>query len=329
MKFVIAGLGSIGRRHLRNLAAVGEKDIVLYRTRKATLPDQELEGYPVVDDLQAALASKPDGVVVSNPTSLHLDTSIAAANQGCHILLEKPISHNLDRINELSAAVEKNGSKVLVGFQFRFHPTLQLAKEKLLDGAIGRPVSVRAHWGEYLPNWHPWENHQESYAARQDLGGGVVLTLCHPLDYLRWIFGEVDKLWAFTQPAPELGTAVDAVAEIGLAYQSGVLGSVHLDYLRRPGVHGFEITGTEGLLRWDNQTSNLEMYRAATQVWQTFSAPDGFERNWLFMDEIRSFIAMIKGQSEPVCTLVDGIRALQLAQAVHTSVKEEKIMRMS
>src|SRR5512133_3289079 len=96
MKFLIAGLGSIGRRHLRNLIALGEKDIVLLRTRKATLPDDELAGYPVETDLNEALKKhQPGAVIVANPTSMHLDVAIPAAQAGCDILLEKPVSHSM------------------------------------------------------------------------------------------------------------------------------------------------------------------------------------------------------------------------------------------
>jgi predicted dehydrogenase len=95
-------------------------------------------------------------------------------------------------IDELEAQVQRNGVKVLVGFQFRFHPGLRQVKKLLDEAAIGEPLSVRAHWGEYLPNWHPWEDYKLGYAARPELGGGVILTLSHPLDYLRWLFGEVE-----------------------------------------------------------------------------------------------------------------------------------------
>src|SRR5215204_3128628 len=102
MKFLIAGLGSIGRRHFRNLIALGEKDIVLLRTRKATLPDDELAGFPAETDIHVALAKhKPDAVIIANPSALHLDIAIPAADAGCHILLEKPISNTLDRVKEL------------------------------------------------------------------------------------------------------------------------------------------------------------------------------------------------------------------------------------
>jgi predicted dehydrogenase len=152
MRFLIAGLGSIGRRHFRNLIALGEKDIVLLRTRKATLPDDELAGYPVETDLNEALKNHdPDAVIVANPTSMHLDIAIPAAEAGCHILLEKPVSHSLERLDVLQKAAAKSGSRILVGFQFRYHPTLNKARELFQSNEIDRILTVHPHWGKYLP----------------------------------------------------------------------------------------------------------------------------------------------------------------------------------
>src|SRR5512138_1083305 len=197
MKILIAGLGSIGRRHFRNLIALGEKDIVLLRTRKATLPDDELAGYPVETNLEEALRKhQPEAVIVSNPTAFHLDVAIPAAETGCAILLEKPISHSTQRLDQLEETVRKSGSKVLVAFQFRFHPGMVRAKQLTEAGEIGRILSAHVQFGEYLPAWHPWEDYRQGYAARADLGGGVILTLSHPFDYLRMLLGDVDALWA-------------------------------------------------------------------------------------------------------------------------------------
>ena len=237
MKFVIAGLGSIGRRHLRNLVSLGEKDVLLYRTHLSTMPDEDLDGFNTVNDFQKALDTKPDAVIVSNPTAMHLDIAIPAAKAGVHLLLEKPVSHSMERVDELAALEKLRNLQILVGFQFRFHPTLIRMKELLSDGVIGTPVSCRAHWGEYLPNWHPWEDFRNSYAAKPELGGGVVLTLSHPFDYLRWIMGEVDSLWAFTSESKDLSIGSESTAEIGLQFSSGATGSVHLDYIQQPGSH--------------------------------------------------------------------------------------------
>jgi predicted dehydrogenase len=324
MKFLISGLGSIGRRHFRNLLALGEGDIILHRTHRATLPDDELAGFPVETDLAKALAHKPDALIVANPTALHLDVAIPAAEAGCHILMEKPISHSLARVNELTAGLMRGGGQCLVGFQFRFHPGLYQVKNWLEEGVIGTPLSVRTHWGEYLPGWHPWEDYTQGYAARPELGGGVVLTLSHPLDYLRWLLGEVESLWAFTNNLG-LGMAVEDTAEIGLRFESGCLGGLHLDYNQRPPSHTLAITGTQGRIFWDNADGAARLYRAEESTeWQVAAPPEGFERNWLFANELRHFLAVMRGEEKPLCTLQDGIQALQLSLSVLESAEKGK-----
>lgn len=331
MKILIAGLGSIGRRHFRNLIALGEKDLVLYRTNKATLPDDELAGYPVETDLAVALKKhKPQAVIVSNPTALHMEVAIPAAETGCAILLEKPIADTLERIAALRQVIAGSGSRVLVGFQFRFHPTLNKARELIADGAIGQVLTAHAHWGEYLPNWHPWEDYRQGYAARADLGGGVIVTLTHPLDYLRYLLGEVETLWSFNGHISPLELDVEDVAEIGLKFASGAIGGVHLNYIQRPPVHRLEIVGTRGTLRWDNADGLLTLLQMPDAFGTTnsqpgaarseqFTLPDGFERNQLFVAQTRHFLAVARGEADPLCTLDDGVRALQMALAAKNS----------
>lgn len=327
MKFLIAGLGSIGRRHLRNLLALGENDIILYRTHLSTLKDEELNQFPVETDLPAALAHKPDGVIISNPTALHLEVAIPAAKAGCALLIEKPVSHSLEGIETLENALSESGGRALVGFQFRFHPTLQCVVNWLRQEEIGRPLAFHAQWGEYLPGWHPWEDYRQGYAARADLGGGVVRTLSHPLDYLRWMFGEVNALWAFTGKMSDLEIKVEDTAEIGMRFENGAVGTLHLDYYRRPPLHRLDITGSEGTIEWINHTGAARIYRAETESWESSLPPQGFDRNDLFLAEMRHFIDVVRKVAQPLCTLEDGIKAQKLVQSVYDFADKYMIIR--
>lgn len=322
MKFLIAGFGSIGRRHFRNLKSLGEKDILFYRTGHSQLAAEELEGFIVESDPAAALAYKPDAVIVANPTALHLDVAIPAAQAGCHLLLEKPLSHSLDRVEELEAAVHASGSRVLMGFQYRFHPGLQQTAELLASGELGKPLSARAHWGEYLPDWHPWEDYRQGYSARGELGGGVVLTLSHPFDYLRWLLGEVDSIWGSIARSGQLDIEVEDQAEIGLVFANGPLGTLHLDYLQRPGVHWLEVQCADGAIHLDFISGLLRVTRSSGGAEQEFPVPAGFERNDLFLAQMRHFIDLVSGRTAPICTLSDGRKALELALAAHASEAE-------
>lgn len=327
MKFLIAGLGSIGRRHLRNLVSLGETDIILYRTYQSTLPEDDLVGFPVVTNLARGLADNPDAVIIANPTALHLDIAIPAAKAGCHLLLEKPVSNSMERVGELEKFTQRTGARVLVGFQFRFHPGLQQAKQLLEAGAIGRPLSARAVYGEYLPEMHPWEDFRDSYSSREDLGGGVMLTLCHPLDTLRWLLGEVEAVWAFSGQLNDFDLSVEDTALIGLRFSSGAIGSVQLDYNHRPPVHELEVVGTQGRIRWESLDGAVEVFQAE-KGWQRFPVLNGFERNRMYLAEMEHFLTVIQGESQPACTLEDGIRALDLVLAARRSSDNRVLVKL-
>src|SRR5262245_25453732 len=245
-EILIAGFGSVGRRHAANLRALGWRDLCFYRTGSSTLPDLELDGVTVDYDLDAALRRRPLAVIVANPSACHLPVALAAARAGAHLLIEKPISHDLSGVAALEDAIESRRLAALVGFQFRFHPGLRQLREWIHAGEIGAVVSAQAHWGEFLPDMHPWEDYRRGYAARADLGGGVLLTLCHPFDYLRWLVGDIDSVSAVESAQDTLGLPVDTCVDVILRFRCGASGHIHLDFVQRPAEHRLAIVGTKG-----------------------------------------------------------------------------------
>lgn len=315
MKTLVVGLGSVGRRHLRNLQALGESDILLLRSHRATLPDDDLHSMPSVTSLEGALRFQPQAAIIATPTALHLETAIPLAQAGCHLLLEKPVSHSEAGLEQLQAAVARSGSRVLVGFQYRFHPALLQVRRWLDAGTIGEPLAARAIYAEYLPGWHPWEDHRNAYSARPELGGGVILTLCHPIDYLRWLLGDVQRVACAARSSALLGLEVEDLADIELAWRGSLSGQLHLDYVRRPSEHAFEIVGSGGTIQWSQADGAAHCYSAEGDHWLGHTLPEGFERNTMFLDELRHFRSVAAGEAEPVCSLEDGIQVLRIALA--------------
>jgi predicted dehydrogenase len=140
--------------------------------------------------------------------------------------------------------------------------------------------------------------------------------------------GEVDSLWSFTSESKDLAIGTESTAEIGLKFSNGATGSVHLDYIQQPGSHTLYITGSNGSLHWDNATGELKLYRSTNNDWNSFFPPKGFERNDLFITEMKAFLAMLCGDAPSPCTLADGISALEIALAVLQSANEKRIISL-
>lgn len=320
LRWLVIGCGSIGRRHLRNLRVLGQTDLLVYRSRPAGVAEIEREfGARSFFALDEALAQRPDAVIVSNPTSLHVPAALAAAEAGCHLFIEKPISHTLDGVDHLLTQVAQRGLVAMVGYNLRFHPALRALREMMDRGDIGDALSVRAWAGQYLPDWHPSEDYRSGYVARAELGGGVILTLSHELDYLRWLFSDVAEVTAVTAQPSRLEMSTESLAEITLILQSGVVVQVHLDCLQRTPSRGCEVIGSAGTIRCDLLRSEVQVLRAgAGPVTLPIPLTDP---NQTYLDELAHFIDCIRTGQEPAVTLSDGVAALQIALAAHRAAE--------
>ena len=320
---LVAGLGSAGQRHVRNLRSLTQSRFIFYRTGKATLATEELEdGAPSYSDLEGALSERPDLAIIANPTAFHMPVALAAAKAGCHLFIEKPLSHSREGSAELKSITESKGLITMIGCQFRFHPLLLALKEGLDRGRIGAVLGARADWGEYLPDWHPWEDHRKSYAARPELGGGALLTLIHPLDYMYWFFGDVKSVVARARKVDRLETSVpDDWADVLLEFKSGVLAQVHVDLLQRPSVHSLTVWGELGKACWDYHTGRLEWTDSESGV-EVERLPEDFDRNDLFLAEMRHFLECAAQKRPSRVPLEDGIAVLEIALRAREAAME-------
>lgn len=315
-KFLFAGCGSIGRRHIRNLKALGSCKILAYRVRNEDLGDFGRQNdIQVFQDLEKALAEKPEAVFVTNPTRFHLSIAKAAAEKNCPIFIEKPISHTLEGVDDFIRLCRQKRITVMLGYKMRFHPSIRLIKSLLEKKIIGRVIWARAHYGGYLPDWHPWEDYRRMYSSKKELGGGVVLDASHEIDYLYWLLGDVGEVKAFTGKLSNLEIDTEDTAEISLRFKSGALGNIFLTYAQRPESRSCEIVGDEGSIQWDQDSKRVRLYEASKRKWEEFLEPEMFDPNQIFVDELREFLSAIEEKREPIHSIEDSKRVLEIALA--------------
>jgi predicted dehydrogenase len=345
MKILISGLGGIGQRHLRNLrtllGAGAEISGVDLRRNIPVLTDQlqveagitleekyDLHVYP---DLEPALAWKPDAVFVCNPTSLHIPTALRAAQAGCHLFIEKPLSNNLEQVKELIDLVESRGLTAVVGYQMRFQPCLQRLHVLVQEKKVGRILSVRAEIGEYLPGWHSYEDYRQMYASRHDLGGGVVLSQIHEMDYLYWLFGLPRSVYALGGHLSSLEVDVEDTAEILMDYEMddhSVPVSLHEDYLQRPSRRICEVIGDQGKILVNLAALSMEVFDGEGKQVESVSYA-GFQRNQMFLDELNHFLSSLQGKPKPVVSMREAVYSLRMALAAKESLVTGKVVDLT
>lgn len=328
MKFLICGAGSIGERHARNLLALGEKDISILRRRKVALRTIS-NNFKTFTSLSEAIKSRPKVAFITNPTSLHIPLAIELAKAGCNLFIEKPLSSSLKDVNTLMRIVKKRKVVVQMGFMMRYHPAFIQIKKWIDEKTIGYPLSARASWGEYLPSWHPWENYKNSYSSRTDLGGGPIFTLCHDIDLSIWLFGNVNNVFSLKAKKSSLGISSEDNVEILMEYINGVIFELHLDYISFPPKRTWDIIGNTGRIEFDYYNNKLTLFkRKQDQVEKINIRYNNFDRNDMFIAEIKDFIGNIKKKNNPITDLKSGIVNLNILLSIHKSIKEKKVVNI-
>jgi predicted dehydrogenase len=326
VRALIVGLGAVGQRHARNLRAL-RPDIELHawrrRGRAGTIgPALEFDhaadpagalGIVTHASIEAALAARPDVAVVASPSALHLADTLAVLRGGCHTYVEKPLSHTIDGLGRLHAAAA--GRVVAIGCQWRFHPLVEALRDLVTSRVLGDIVRADVDFSEYLPDWHPYEDYRESYAACAELGGGVVLSQIHDWDLVHWLFGPVRIVTARGGTRGELEVDVEDTVEAQCATARGQV-FVRQTFAEREARRVITVRGALATATCNLRTGRLEV---TPDVAHGLDVPD-YDRNTMFLAAMDDFLRCAESGTAPRTALADGIAVLKVALAAKASL---------
>ena len=326
MKILVVGYGSIGKRHIRNILKISNNQIIVCTKHKDNFLRKN--DCLVYESLNDCLNEKPDIGLITNVTSLHIDTAIKLARSNCHLLIEKPLSHSVKNIKKLLNILEKNNSTTLMGCNLRFHPCIKKIRELILKKRIGDVISARVENGSYLPDWHPKEDYQLGYSARKALGGGVLLTMIHELDYLIWFFGEVKDVFSITGKFSNLKISADDLSAMLIRFKNKVIGEIHLDYFQRSRIRSCKVIGTKGIIYWDSEIESVRLYNNRTKKWTEVIKLRNFDDNSMYVDELSYFLKCVSLKKQTMNPVSQGARTLDVALAIKKSSQIKRMVKL-
>jgi len=310
---VVVGCGSIGQRHLGNLRRLHAGPLLAVdpmaerRTRA-----KEEHGAEAFERPEEALAKRPVAALICTPPHLHLAGARQAIEAGAHVFIEKPLSHTLEGVAELLEQARQRERLVCVGYNLRFHAGLRRLKELLDAGAIGRPLALQAEFGQYLPDWRPARDYRQGYNAHAAMGGSIILDASHELDYVRWLAGEVDRVFCVAGHVSRLEMDTEDLAAITLQMAQGVIAEVHLDCVQRGYSRRCKVIGEEGTLAWD-LNAGVRWLAGQDKGWREFPmVPDP---NDMYVEEMRHVLQCLRGECAPCVDGATGRRVLEIAVA--------------
>jgi predicted dehydrogenase len=323
-RILIVGLGSIGAQHLAVVQKLFPEAKIQILRQDETRTKNGL-GVTEVSSLDEAKRFLPEIIVICNAASEHINTALKLEQTGANLLIEKPISDSTKEIVRLIRDFDATGRVLMVGYNLRYLKSLNEFRRHLNEGLIGKPLSVRCEVGQYLPSWRPKKDYRDSVSAKRELGGGVLLELSHEIDYLRWIFGEVDWVRATLLRQSELEIDVEDTVHLTIGFESRtpnsqLIANLNMDFIRHDTTRSCTVIGDRGSLCWDGILGEVSFFQAGKRTWETlFTNDNGMEETYIL--EWQELIRAIEQNMSPAVTGEDGLRVVEIIEAARLSAE--------
>jgi predicted dehydrogenase len=310
MNILFLGLGSIGQRHLQNIQEIYGNNFNYFTIRGKNHNNYIKDGVmKVVYDLndfygltqftcldEVFTKEKVDIVYITNPTSYHFPTILNTMKEGCSLFVEKPVCQNISEAKKLLEHSNRN-SLLYVGYQTKFDPLYLKLKKIIQTEKFGKLVSFRSEWCTYLPNHHKYEDYKHSYAAKRNLGGGVLLGLSHELDILIDLFGLPNKVSSIESKNDLLEIDADDTYTILCKYNNhnkNFGGTLNLSYSQIFETRFINLHYEEGFISVDFVKRSAIYKTNEIKIAQKFI--DKTTRNEIFKNQTISFIEAVKNK---------------------------------
>ena len=329
LKILVVGLGSMGKRRIRNLLKLHYDDIIGYDMSKSRRTEI-VKNYPihVSSTFKDCLKQKPDVMIISTPPDKHLKYAKIAIKNNIHFFTE---------VNLLSAHVKKiihylQGRSVVASpsYTMHFHPAVIELKKLLQKKIIGTPLIIQHHSGQYLPNWHPWENYKNFFVSKK-ITGGAKESLQVELLWLTHVFGDISSVMGNVQKISKLDVDIDDVYQTLLRFKNNIVCNVLVDVLSIPSFRETKIIGEKGTIVCNFNEGFIKIYKG-TKINKKSIKMGKVAKGYvgstppetLYEDELRQFFGAIKHQKKYPYTFQDELKLLRVLDAIKYSSKQKK-----
>lgn len=327
MKFLVVGLGSMGKRRIRNLKHLQQNNIIGFDLRKDRCKEA-FEKYQIKTyyDIEKALKESPDAMIISTPPDLHMKYAKIAIQNKIHFFTEASVVK--DDMEEVIQSLSDSEIIGLPSCTMRYHPIILEIKRILKNNKIGKPLSFLYHSGQYLPDWHPWEDYKNFYASKRETGACREI-VPFELIWIVDIFGEIKSLTAIKSKVSNLETDIDDIYNVLLDLENGIQGNLTVDVISRFPYRQLKILGEEGVIFADWSNRNVS-YFTKELGWKQTNVDDGVvEKNYIhgegpYIEEMKTFLKVIRNEMPSPYTFSEDLKILKILEIIERSSNEGK-----
>ena len=325
MKYLVVGLGSMGKRRVRNLQALGMKDVAGFDTRADRRQEShEKYGIPVFDSLEAAMQTfGPQAFVISTPPDLHMHYAYYAFDRGISCFIEASVV-DAEKIKQLSEKIRGTQIVMAPSCTMRYFPGPKKIKELIQTKTIGKLLNVNYQTGQYLPDWHPWEKIEEFYVSKRETGAGREI-VPFELAWLNDIFGESKAAACVKAKLTDMPANIDDIYHCLIRYDNNVLANVTVEVISRPkATREMRVLGSEGEIVFSADSNSVRYINTSMEEWKEFRFDAGtVESQYInpeepYIAEMKDFVAAFEMKNQALFpnSLEDDYAVLQTLYAL-------------
>jgi len=301
MKFLVVGLGSMGKRRVRNLQALNEKEIAGFDPNEDRVKESnDKYDIPVFSDFQNAIDKfTPDVFIISTPPNLHMYYAYFAYENNIHCFIEASVVDS-QKILELTKKLKDKELIIVPSTTMSYFPAPKKIKELVSQNIIGKPLNFNYQSGQYLPDWHPWEKIEDFYVSNRDTGGCREI-VPFELTWINAIFGDAKPLACVKRKLTDMNANIDDIYHCLLEYKDGLIGNLTVEVVSRPkAVRDFRLIGTKGEIFYSADTNALKYINEDMKEWKVISFEAGtIENQYInpeepYINEVKDFVNAVK-----------------------------------
>ncbi|MAF43250.1 MAG: 3-chlorobenzoate-3,4-dioxygenase [Parcubacteria group bacterium] len=328
LKFLVIGLGSMGKRRIRNLFANSEKGIVGFDPREDRRREaEEKYGIKIIDDFKKVSVKDFDALIISSPPDSHGQYIRSALSHKKHFFVEHPTSD--DGYKEIFKNRHLNIVKA-PSCTFRFYAPIKIIKKILDENRIGKILAFQYHMGQYLPDWHPWEDYRQVYFSKKETGACREM-LPFELIWLNWLISSTPSdVSGIITKISDLDMDADDILLANLKYKNGVCGNILIDVISRKPYRTLRVLGSDGVLDWERFDSTIKLYNVESKSTETIPVPKGnpekgyVNEEEMYINEIKAFLDAIYGRQDYPFSFKENLLNLKTLFALEEVWKQKK-----
>jgi predicted dehydrogenase len=302
MKFLVVGLGSMGKRRVRNLIALNQdiKNIAGFDIQRSRV-DEVSNRYSieVFNDFNKAIKDfNPDTLIISTPPNLHMHYAYFAYEKGLNAFIEASVVDS-QKILDLSKLIEEKNLIIVPSCTMSYYSMPQKIKELVNLNIIGKVLNINYQSGQYLPDWHPWEDIKDFYVSNRDTGGCREI-VPFELTWLNQIFGTPKAVACIKRKLTDIDANIDDIYHSILEYENGEILNLTVEVISRPkAVRDIRIIGSDGEIVYSSDSNSLKYITTSMDDWEIISFDSGtIEKEYInpeepYINEIRDFLTAI------------------------------------